>query len=81
MWKRIAADIILFLSILFLPWWLTTAIALLFLFFFHFFIEFVIAGFIVDMLFRAGDIPMFGLSAVAIFIIISFLKTKLRYGI
>jgi len=81
MWKRTTANIILFISILFLPWWFSVAVALIFLFLFHFFIEFVIAGFIVDMIFRSGDIPMFGLSALVIFALVSFLKTKLRHAV
>jgi len=79
MWKRITANVVLFLSILFLPWYLSLIFAFLFLFVFHFFIEFIVFAFIIDMLFGIGGVPMFGLYAIGIFVVVLFFKTKLRF--
>lgn len=79
MWKRITADIVLFLSILFLPWYISLIFGFFFLFAFYFFVEFIIFAFIIDMLFGVGGIPMFGLYALGIFVAVLFFKTKLRF--
>ena len=48
---RAAADIALAGSMLFLPWWFSLALALVFFFFFKSYYELILAGLFLDMLF------------------------------
>lgn len=81
---RISASIILLFSILYLPFWLSAILALLGMAYFSFFFEAVILFFLIDLLYGAPEAKFSGsvfvalLAALAAFIIIEFLKSRLR---
>lgn len=65
MFIRICADIFLFLSILFLPWWCSLLFCIYAVFFFSSYYEVIAAGFLIDMLYGAPRVWSFGLSVAA----------------
>jgi hypothetical protein len=83
--KRIAADVLLFLSVFLAPWQVTAAGALFFLFFFRNFWEAAIIGFIFDVLYSvpgAGIYGRFGFFTVFAITLIFLTKTtreKIRW--
>lgn len=83
---RIIIDCVLFLSIFFLPWWVTLSLALITLFFIPQFIEFVIVGFILDILYSAPLGRFFNfhfvltLATLGMFLFAGWVKTRLRWS-
>ena len=80
---RFICDFILILSILFGYWWLTWILAIIFLFYFNFYIEIAICGVIYDSLY---GIPLeefwnmkyiFTLSSIVLFLISLIIKKRL----
>jgi len=49
--RRLIADLILLISVVLLPWWLSAPIAIIFLFVFDSYYEILIAGLIIDSLY------------------------------
>ncbi|MFC1720851.1 hypothetical protein ACFL0K_01210 [Patescibacteria group bacterium] len=82
--KRIIADLILLLSVLFMPWWLTVILAFVLVFYFKSYYEFIIAGVLTDALYGVPQDWLFDLTlmytsfSIVIFIFIQWLKTRLR---
>lgn len=75
--KRIIADAVLFLSIFFLPWYLTAALGIIFIFLFSKFWEAAGAGFFIDALYLEG----FGIFTICALLLVFFLnaiKEKVR---
>ncbi len=82
--RRILADILLFASALFLPWWITILAAFACFFLFQYFVELIIIGFLLDVLFGV-PLPRFGgfqfvLSVISVlfFGVGTFLKRRMR---
>ncbi len=81
---RIFTGIVLFLSILFLPWWVSAVIAISAVFFFKSYYEIIAAGFLIDALYGAPRAWFFDLSviggvfAVVAFFLIQWLKRRIR---
>ncbi len=82
--KRITADIILLLSVLFLPWWVTIILALALTFYFEFYYEFIIAAILIDMLYGVPqewsfNLPLeYSIFSIVVFMLIQWVKTRLR---
>ncbi|MEA3399467.1 MAG: hypothetical protein U9R00_03090 [Patescibacteria group bacterium] len=74
---RVIFDIVLFISIFIFPWWLTVLIALLGLFAFKDYYEFVGAGAIMHAIFRFFPALYLGIGLVAFFFLIQELKKRL----
>lgn len=53
--KRIFLDLVLFLSIFFLPWWLTLIAAGIMVYIFDSFFEILVVGFVLDTLYGIGN--------------------------
>jgi len=83
MYLRILADIIIFLSILFLPWWVTIFLVLFGIFFFNHFYEAIIAGILIDLLYGTRAEEFFGIWFLffIIFSSIYFFGEKLKKNI
>ena len=81
--QRIIAGIVLLLSIFLVPFWLQAILALALLFYFKNYYEFMFAFLISDLLYAVPEARFFGIqlflffASVAVFIMVSFLKTKL----
>lgn len=81
---RACADILLFGSVLFLPWWVGAALALVSFFFFPNYVEMLLAALLTDLLYAAPAERFWGfqfvlsLSAVAVFVFCTILKRHLR---
>jgi len=75
--KRIFLDSILFLSIFFLPWWITLIIGGALVYFFDSFFEILIVGLVLDTLYGIGNQGvLLGLPltlSLSIFFLVSFL--------
>jgi hypothetical protein len=82
---RIAADVILFFSVLFFPWWVSCILALLGVFFFENFFEAFFAGMLIDSLYGTQQVNIRGFylffSALffGIFVFGEILKEKTRF--
>ncbi len=85
--KRIIADIVLFLGIFFLPWWVTVILTFIFIILFRWFWEGIIAMLFIDSLYSLPDVKFYGhfgifiVSAVILLLIIENLKTRIRFKI
>ena len=85
MYKRITIDIILFLSLFIMPWWVSYAIAIVGIFFFADFYEIIALGFIIDIVYGTPNTLFFGiqfantLSAVLLFAAVTFIKNRMRF--
>ena len=81
---RACADMLLFGSVLFLPWWVGAALALVFFFFFPSYIEMLLAALLADLLYAAPTEQFWGfqlvlsLSTIAVFVFCNILKRYLR---
>jgi hypothetical protein len=84
--RRIFADIVLFLSIFFVPWWLVVAFAVVGLFTFSSFYEILFLGIVLDSLYNAPIAPfrhfqfVVTLLCVFLFVVIEALKRRLRFS-
>jgi len=82
---RILASIILLLSVLFMPFWVSAILALLGMVYFPFFLEAVLLFFLSDLLYGTPEPKLFNMifvsfiSALICFIILELLKNKLRF--
>ena len=83
---RILASIILIISILFLPLWVSVVFALIFMIYFAFFIEAVFLFLLSDLLFGVKEIKLFDITfisfviALACLIILELIKKRLRFN-
>jgi hypothetical protein len=83
--KRLILDVILSLSIIFLPWWVSVTLALWFIFIFDYYWEAVLAGATIDTLYGMSQNSLSWLShlfflGLLIVLLISFpLKSRLKY--
>lgn len=84
---RILASVILLLSILFMPLWVSVILALLGMVYFSFFIEAVLLFLLSDLLYGAPEPKLFNIIfassvlAFIYFVILELLKNKLRLNI
>ncbi len=62
--KRTIATVALFLSVFFLPWWITVLLAIVGILFIQNFYEVVVAGLLIDLLYGTDTSLFFGFSAV-----------------
>jgi len=86
--KRIIFDIILFLTIFFLPWWITVATAFISMILFKKFWEGVAVFFLIDLLYSLpktskdwqiyGHFGIFTLTGIILFLIINKIKSNIR---
>lgn len=83
--KRALCDIALVLGAFLLPWWLILAFSIAFFFAFEDFYEFLLAAFLMDLLYGAPEARFlhmrFALSAGAVLLafLLSFLKGRVRF--
>lgn len=81
---RIAFNVLMFTSVLFLPWWITAIIAISFLFKFTAY-EIILWGVFADMLYSASAPSfyniefLFTISAIVIFVLAYFIKKRLMF--
>ena len=81
---RIFASLIILLSILYMPFWLSIVLALIAMIYFSFFWESVVLFFISDLLYGVGETKFFGIFFVSsiisflVFILIEIIKKKIR---
>jgi len=82
---RFIANLILFFSVLFLPWWVTAIFIVVAIFIFKKFYEAIAWGFFGDLIYGISIAAFFNfglfltLGAGIIFFIIEFLKKRIRY--
>jgi len=83
--KRIILDIVLFLSIFLVPFWLQGILALVLLFYFRNYYEFIVIFLVSDLVYSVSESRFFGIKifsffvSIFVFIGVQFLKTKLSY--
>lgn len=83
--KRALFDFLLFLSVLFLPWWINTPLAFLGLFLFKNYYEYLAFSVVVFVLYRTSEVgatssPVyFSLIVVLSYILIQFIKERLIF--
>jgi len=84
---RISCDTVLFASVLFAPWWLTLLLTLTFLMLFQNFFEAFIAGLIIDALYGASSLNLYGFhlfySAIffTMWVLATIARSKMRLSI
>lgn len=82
---RVFASIALFISFFVLPWWLTFIFAICLVFYFNFFAEAIILGYLFDSIYGGNGIHFFGFSHfffvffLAFFLISFWLKKMLKF--
>jgi len=82
---RIVAIIILLISVLFMPLWVSVVLGLGFIFYFPIFWEAVIIFFLVDLLYGVQEVKFFGITyvslVISVIVVISLelIKKKLRF--
>lgn len=82
---RIGASILLMISVLFMPWWLSFVLALVFMFYFNIFFEAILIFLISDLLYGVKEIKFFGITFISLIItaialtLIEILKRKLKF--
>lgn len=82
--KRVFANIILFSSLFFAPWWATVVVGVIFLFLFKKYWELIVMAILIDTLYYAPNSALYGrfgiflAGAVILFFIVDNFKTKLR---
>lgn len=79
---RIGAVIILLLSVLFMPFWLSVILAVAGMFYFKIFWEAIVLFLVSDLLFGlkdAGVIFLSGIVALLAFVLIEIMKKKLKF--
>ncbi len=78
--ERLVLFVAVFLSVLYLPWWLTLVFLICMSYYFPFYMEIIFFGFIFDKLFLASrEVPYTALAlSVVILIIVSFIRRNIR---
>lgn len=83
MTERLIVNILLLFSILYLPWWLSLAVAVGASFWFFRYYELIAVGLLIDLLYGQGATYFFPFivttGTIVLYITIAFLKTKLRW--
>ena len=85
MLPRVIATVVLFLSIFFMPFWVSFIIALCAMMYFRYFFEALILFFIGDLMYGTNEPKFFGitfvltLTACILFACVEFMKTRLKY--
>jgi hypothetical protein len=85
MTSRIFIDIIIFFSIFYFPWWITTIFVIGGIFLFRNFYEAIFAGFLLDALYGAKTVEFYGFwfvfaaSFFLFYIIVNRLKKNIRF--
>jgi hypothetical protein len=69
---RVVFDIVLFLSLFIVPWWLSLSVALVGVFFFSRFYEIIIAGVVVDILYGVPQASFFGFQYISSIVTVLF---------
>ena len=59
--RRILADVVIFLSFIFLPWWCTISLAIISIFVVRPFFEFALVGFFIDLTYGVSSQIFFGI--------------------
>lgn len=83
--KRVIFDIILFLSLFVLPWWISLFLVIIGIFIFDNFYEFIVSGIIFFSLYRAGNERLisspiiFSLSLIIFYIVIQYIKSNIIF--
>jgi hypothetical protein len=78
---RIFFNIILFLSVFFLPWWISILLGLIFVFIFSEYYEIIVLGLLLDSLYsETGSFKsaLFTLAAVVVFIVAFEIRKRMR---
>jgi len=81
---RIGADVLLLISIFFLPWWISLGLAAIFVFYFAWYYEILCAGFFIDSLYGSGIETFHGFVFVAtlfgilLLLISLYVKSRIR---
>lgn len=81
--KRIISDIVLFLCVLFAPWWITAGLGFLCVWYFDQFIEAVFVALFMDILYGAGSAYFWGFEyantviVLPLYLLIASVKKKL----
>jgi hypothetical protein len=79
---RVIADVLIFLVVMMLPWWLILIFCLIALFCFDFYLEIVLVGFIIDCLYSPGGFLgrfIFTLSFGVLLFLSLYLKKYLKF--
>jgi len=81
---RIILSLLLFISPVFLPWWLVIIFGLFLVFYFNLYLEFVVVGIIMDALYGQEILFLhsyyiFSICNLIIFLVLQKLKSHLRY--
>lgn len=78
--ERLLLFIVVFLSVLYMPWWLTLLFTIGLAFYYPLYLEIIFFGFIFDHLFLASrQVPYLTLGITAfILIVISFIRVNIR---
>ncbi len=83
--KRVIADIVLFASLFFAPWYWTAILAVIFMILFRRYWEGALAAFFIDALYSVPDTKIYGhfgvftASALILFLIMENIKSKIRF--
>jgi hypothetical protein len=81
---RCAADLLLFGSVLYFPWWVGMSLALVFFFAFPTYVEMLLAALFTDLLYAApterfgGFLFVLSISSLVVFVLCGILKRHLR---
>ncbi|KKR79441.1 MAG: hypothetical protein UU24_C0008G0004 [Candidatus Nomurabacteria bacterium GW2011_GWA2_40_9] len=84
MWKRIIFSVVMLLSVLFLPFWISVILGVLGIIYFSYFFEVVALFLLSDLLYGVGEMRYFQITFISsiisflILIVIKFLKKKLK---
>ncbi len=76
-WNRTSSDIILFVLAVVLPWWASSFLAVYLFFLIDYYYEIIFLGLIFDILYGT-DRPIIFITAVLLYIVLSYSKKYLR---
>jgi hypothetical protein len=74
--NRIIIDILIFIAVLTLPWWLSVAILVASTIYFPFYLEVLFFGFLFDTLYGRSYVGI--LSALILLVVVMFVRTRIR---
>lgn len=79
MTKRLAGDVFLVLSALFLPWWITAPLILAGCVFVESFYEGVVLAVIIDLVYGTTPLPYLTAAALLVFLVSPVLRERVRW--
>ena len=83
--KRILSSALLFISVLYFPWWLSVSISVVLCFIFNRYFEGLALAFLYDSLYRGPEAGLFNivyeafLLSIILFILIELSKTRIKF--